>query len=153
MGTPNNDITNKHIIVPLIPYFDKPNANGRIYTEECIDNMVAQFNERIVPMFGQMGFPDDCMSPITMASHEVTKIWKDPDAKQLMGEIKLIDTPDGRAISEMVKRGMIVFRSRSLGTVNPDNTVNITKLISFDAISYQDDGFNPDIKPTEEPPL
>jgi hypothetical protein len=147
----NNEII---ITVPLIPFFDKPNINGHIYTKECIDNMVTLFNKRSnrVPMYGQIGYPVNQLTheiemdgKVFDASHVVKKVWRDDN--QMMGEIQILETPKGVMLKRMldVKKEMIVFRQRSIGSVNEDGTMNITHLISFDAISYQDDSFNPDV--------
>jgi hypothetical protein len=61
----------------------------------------------------------------------------------LYGEIRILDTPEGNKIRDIMAEvdRSVVFRSRSTGSVNEDGTVNIEKLISFDAIPKDQDPY------------
>lgn len=120
------------------------NLNGRIYTEEAVNEMVNQFtwirNTNGV-FFGQMGFPEDLDVNLSKVSHSVERIWVENNT--LYGEIRILDTPEGNKIRDIMAEvdRSVVFRSRSTGSVNEDGTVNIEKLISFDAIPKDQDPY------------
>jgi hypothetical protein len=120
------------------------NLNGRIYTEEAVNEMVNQFmwkrNTNGV-FFGQMGFPEDMDVSLSKVSHSVERIWVENNT--LYGEIRILDTPEGNKIRDIMAEvdRSVVFRSRSTGSVNEDGTVNIEKLISFDAIPKDQDPY------------
>ena len=130
----------------LVPYIDRPNKNGRQYDDEAIDKIVAEFNTRETPMYGQMGFPESPIQITSNASHEVTKIWK--DGTQLMGEVAVFDNHDGKILQKLIEAKQVVFRSRSAGTIAEDGTVNIHALYSFDAIPTDNDAFKTEINDT-----
>lgn len=121
------------------------NLNERIYTEEAVNEMVNQFMEKknsIGVFFGQMGFPEDMEINLSRVSHDVERIWVENNI--LYGEIRVLDTPEGEKIKNImsgIEDRPIVFRSRSAGTVNEDGTVNIQKLLSFDAIPKDQDPY------------
>jgi hypothetical protein len=120
------------------------NLNERIYTEEAVNEMVNQFMEKRNTngvFFGQMGFPEDMEVNLSKVSHNVERIWVENNT--LYGEINILDTPKGKELKNIMSEidNSIVFRSRSIGTVNEDGTVNIQKIISFDAIPKDQDSF------------
>ena len=132
------------MIVNLIPYTNKPNANGRVYTPEAIDKMVELFNEREMPMYGQVGYPQDILgvpvfdTSLQKVSHIVSSI-KKVDG-YLVGDIKILDTPYGKHLQRLIKG--VVFRPRSAGTVDVETgIINIHKIYSFDAIPRDEDAF------------
>lgn len=131
------------ITVPLLKIGEK-NLNDRIYTEEAVNKMIDQFNEKrnaYGVFFGQMGFPEDMEIHFQHITHDVERIWVEDNT--LYGEIKLLDTPKGNDIKNIMSEmdRAIVFRARSIGSVNEDGTVNIEKLISFDAIPKDQDPY------------
>jgi hypothetical protein len=121
------------------------NLNGRIYTKEAAELMISQFEEsrnKIGAFLGELGFPEngDCNINLKNVSHDVQKMWL--DGNTVYGTIKILDTPSGKKVTEMLKGDQIVFRSRSTGIIDSDtNEVKITKLFSFDAVPADTDAF------------
>lgn len=131
------------ITVPLLKIGEK-NLNDRIYTEEAVNKMIDQFTEKRNAngvFFGQMGFPEGMEMNFKNITHDVERVWVEDNT--LYGEIKLLDTPKGNDIKNIMAEmdRAIVFRARSIGSVNGDGTVNIEKLISFDAIPKDQDPY------------
>jgi hypothetical protein len=117
------------------------NLNGRMYTDECLNQMVAAFKENAAeghPMFGELGYPDGrSFTSLDKVSHQITELYAEGDT--LFAELTVLDTPKGEELKTMI--GDIVFRPRLIGHVNDDSTVRINKLISFDAIQKETDSY------------
>ena len=138
---------------------NEANLNGRIYTREVVETMIEQFNRRKAEQghfLGELGFPERLETTLSQVSHSVDEIHIDKN--MLLGDITVLDTPNGKVLKSMIEVGMknyqgilieitnpfaapTVFRSRYTGTVSEDGTVSINKLISFDAVPADEDSF------------
>ena len=121
------------------------NQNGRMYTKEAIEKMITDFNkikERGTPAYGEMGMNGGTDISLSKISHIVDELHFDGD--RLYGEIKILDTDAGKKLKPLIEEGQVVFRSRSIGSVNEDGIVEVKKLISFDAIPAWEDPFRPE---------
>lgn len=127
---------------------DVLNKNGRIYTKEALERMIAQFEERknlTGCFFGELDYPESSGREdfttvlLTNVSHNVKKMWIEEGV--LYGEIQILQTPAGEKIKELLQNQSVVFRSRAIGNVNEDGTVEIEKIISFDAVPADTDAF------------
>jgi hypothetical protein len=61
--------------VILIPYVDKLNKNGRMYSLETLERMVEWFNDSKKSMFGELGYPETFDTSLKNVSHEIVKVW------------------------------------------------------------------------------
>jgi hypothetical protein len=117
------------------------NLNGRMYTDECLEQMVAQFKQKVsngVQMFGELGYPESTsFTSLERVSHQVENLQVEGDT--LFAEIKVLDTPRGKELKTLLDD--IVFRPRMIGHVLEDNTVRVDNLISFDAILKETDSY------------
>ena len=130
------------ITVPLLKA-DVTNRNGRVYTEEAIEKMIEDFNEKrgMHGVFlGQLGFPENIDVTLSEVSHDVEKIYL--EEKTLFGDIKILETPKGDLLKGLIEMGGIVFRPRSAGNVDSSGEVQNVNLISVDAISSSEDVYN-----------
>lgn len=85
-----------------------PNANGRIYTQECVESMVKQFNAMTKPMFGELGTqpgPAYGTIDINRVSH-VAKDLRIEDGK-LVANIEVLDTPFGKILQVVANTAKI----------------------------------------------
>lgn len=145
-------------ITTVLLEMNKENLNGRIYTRECVENMIEQFNRKFGQQgyfFGETGIPDSTTVSLSKISHNVTKI--EIQGNKLLGDIQILNTPQGEFLKSFIKESLkdyisllieitnpkvpIVFRPRSIGSVNPDKTIEITELISFDVVPRDNDAF------------
>lgn len=128
------------ITAVIIPYLDKLNLNGRIYTEEVIDKMIEDFNSRKHPVLGGIGY-EPGLSDISLenVSHQVTKLFKKDG--QILAEMEILGTEKGHELENLIKADVVKFRTSCVGTVNEDKTVNVTKFISVYAIDKSTDAF------------
>ncbi len=118
------------------------NLNDRIYTTECANLMLEQFYQKKSngnTMFGQIGFPDGSMTEINKVSHIVHDLKIIGDI--MYANIEILDNQNGKIISTLLNRKW-VFRTRAVGSINENKTVNVQELISIDVIPICDDSFN-----------
>lgn len=118
------------------------NLNGRIYTDECLEQIVTQFKQKVsegIPMFGEFGYPEETsfVTSLERVSHQVLNLEVEGDT--LFAEIKILDTTKGDELKTLLD--CVVFRPRMIGRVLDDNTVRVESLISFDAILKETDSF------------
>jgi hypothetical protein len=124
--------------VVLIPYFDKENLNHHMYTESTVDEIIKKFNDRSIPMYGHLGFPET-PEIITDFSHIISKMWKENN--QLLGSVTVLDTPKGEILKELLNTcAQLVCRLSCTGTIN-DKIVNIKDNLKFNFIPITADSF------------
>lgn len=132
-------------------YYDVINANGRMYTKECAEQIVKQFSELDHPMYGQIGYPDANnfgKEYLADASHEVKEIHINEERKTIEGTIEtLASTPNGQRLLNMIDNDITKFnecyviRSRGTGEINKNNEVTDFNIISFDVVPKDTDAF------------
>jgi len=132
----------------LIP-LNQVNLNGRIYQDnENLRQCIKDFNEKQEKLhvaYGELGHPDTFDTTLRRVSHTIENVRIEDD--KVVGEIKVLNTHCGKDLKDLLEKGEMVFRPRALaGSVNPDGTVNIKKVFSFDAVNKSNDAFNPDAK-------
>ena len=87
---------------------------------------------------GELDHPDDSVVNLKNVSHIITKIWW--EGKDVLGKIKVLDTPSGRILKDLVKAGVkLGISSRGLGSVTESAGQTIVEadfqLICFDMVS------------------
>ena len=124
-------------------HFDQENLNGRIYTKETVEKMVDQFNKlkETGPVLGELGYPENFEVNLVNVSHEIEFVHLNEENKTLVGTIRLLDTPKGKIVQELVKPGHDIglsCRPRVSGTVNENKEIEDYELFSFDLVSGPD---------------
>ena len=119
---------------------EKKNGNGRVYPcktlKREIKNYMVVINDNRA--LGELDHPDDSVINLRNASHMVTDMWW--EGNDVMGKIKVLDTPSGRILKDLINAGVkLGISSRGLGSVNEvaGNTVvqEDFELICFDIVS------------------
>ena len=128
------------ILSGIMQKADALNGNGRVYPHKVlmkeVDNYKKLVNERRA--LGELDHPEDSVINLKNASHLVTEIWwRDKD---VMGKVKVLDTPSGQVLQELVKSGVSLgISSRGMGSVREDTSGTIVEddfqLICFDFVS------------------
>jgi len=136
----------------LIPK-NQVNLNGRIYRDnENLREAIKEFNERKEKtgvVYGQLGYPSypmDFNTHINQVSHTIENVRIENN--KVKGEIKILDTPNGRILKDNINN--YVFRSRGAGSTNIDGSIHLSKLFTYDAIHVDEDAFNMNNKPKEK---
>ena len=116
------------------------NGNGRVYSEAILKREVNNYSQIVNDRraLGELDHPEDSVVNLKNDSHMVTKIWWDGD--DVMGKVKVLDTPSGQCLRSLVESGVkLGISSRGLGTVSEKggfSEVNEDfQLICFDFVS------------------
>jgi len=119
---------------------DKQNGNGRVYPYDVLNREVKNYKKIVEDnrACGELDHPDDSVVNLKNVSHIVTDVWW--EGKDVMGKIKVLDTPSGRTLKELINAGVkLGISSRGLGSVRESmgKTVveNDFQLICFDIVS------------------
>ena len=119
---------------------DKQNGNGRVYPYDVLSREVNNYRKVVEDnrACGELDHPDDSVVNLKNVSHIVTDVWW--DGKDVMGKIKVLDTPSGKTLKELINAGVkLGISSRGLGSVRESmgKTVveNDFQLICFDIVS------------------
>ena len=120
---------------------DKKNGNGRVYPYNVLKREMDNYMKIVKDnrACGELDHPDDSVVNLKNVSHIVTDCWW--EGKDVMGKIKVLDTPSGRILKDLVNAGIkLGISSRGLGSVkeNINGTVTVEndfQLICFDMVS------------------
>ena len=119
---------------------DKKNGNGRVYPMSVLKREMANYAKVVEDnrACGELDHPDDSVVNLKNVSHIVTECWW--DGKDVMGKIKVLDTPSGRILKDLVNAGVkLGISSRGLGSVSESMGVTTVQedfqLICFDIVS------------------
>jgi len=98
---------------------DIQNQNGRIYPYSVLKKQVKQFNEKFVKQdraLGELGHPSGPSVNLDRVSHIITELHE--DGKNFIGKAKIIDTPNGKIVKNLLESGVrLGVSSRGLGSV------------------------------------
>lgn len=119
------------------------NGNGRVYPKKILEREMKNYQKLIDESraLGELDHPDDSVINLRNASHMVTEVWWDKsNPNAVMGKIKVLGTPSGKILQELVKAGVkLGISSRGLGSVKEDRGDTIVEddfqLICFDMVS------------------
>jgi hypothetical protein len=128
------------ILSGIMQKADAINGNGRIYPHKVLMKEVENYGKLVNDRraLGELDHPEDSVINLKNASHLVTKIWWQD--KDVMGKVKVLDTPSGKVLQELVKSGVSLgISSRGMGSVREDQNQTIVEddfqLICFDFVS------------------
>ena len=127
-------------LVGRVQTADMKNGNGRKYPERVLRREVENYLNvvRDNRACGELDHPDDSVVNLKNVSHMITDMWW--KGKDVMGKIKVLDTPSGRILKDLVNSGVkIGISSRGLGSVREQMGETIVEddfqLICFDIVS------------------
>jgi len=128
------------ILSGIMQMTETRNGNGREYQHETMVREVKNYQKLVKERraLGELDHPDDSVINLKNASHMVTEIWMED--KNVMGKIKVLDTPSGKILKELVNGGVTVgVSSRGMGSVREEAGRTIVEddfqLICFDMVS------------------
>jgi hypothetical protein len=98
---------------------DIKNRNGRIYPVQTLAKEVARYNEQFINKkraFGELGHPDGPTVNLERVSHMITSL--KPEGKNFIGEAKIMDTPYGKIVKNLIDEGaQLGVSSRGMGSI------------------------------------
>ena len=105
------------------------NRNGRIYPMPVLEKEVGRYNKEYVQKnraFGELGHPDGPTVNLERVSHMITKLH--PDGKNFIGEAKIMDTPYGKIVKNLINEGArLGVSSRGMGSLEPRRGAQVVK--------------------------
>ena len=108
---------------------DIKNRNGRVYPMDVLDKEVKRYNEEYVGKkraFGELGHPEGPTVNLDKVSHMITRL--EPNGKNIIGEAKIMDTPNGKIVKTLMDEGATLgVSSRGMGSLEPKNGANYVK--------------------------
>ena len=108
---------------------DMKNRNGRVYPMETLEREVQRYNKKYIQenrADGELGHPDGPTVNLERVSHMITKL--QPEGKNFIGEAKIMDTPMGKIVKNLMDEGAkLGVSSRGMGSLEPKNGTNYVK--------------------------
>ena len=92
---------------------DVKNRNGRVYPMEVLEKEVTKYNKNFIQQkraFGELGHPDGPTVNLERVSHITTSLV--PDGKNFLGEAKIMDTPMGKIVKNLMDEGYGKFATK-----------------------------------------
>ena len=108
---------------------DIKNRNGRMYPEQVLAKEVRRYNKEYVNQkraFGELGHPDGPTVNLERVSHLITNLKQ--DGKNFIGEAKVMDTPYGKIVKNLIDEGAkLGVSSRGMGSLEPRRNMQVVK--------------------------
>ncbi len=105
------------------------NRNGRMYPMSVLEKEVGRYNKEYVNQnraFGELGHPDGPTVNLERVSHMITNLH--PDGKNFIGEAKVMDTPYGKIVKNLIDEGAkLGVSSRGMGSLEPRRDMQVVK--------------------------
>ncbi len=119
---------------------DRDNGNGRRYPMDIMEREIKKYAHLVEDnrALGELDHPDSSIINLANVSHMVTEVWM--DGPQVMGKIKVLNTPSGQILRALVESGVKTgISSRGMGSVREQMGKTIVEddfqLICFDIVS------------------
>jgi hypothetical protein len=105
------------------------NRNGRMYPMSVLEKEVGRYNKEYINQnraFGELGHPDGPTVNLERVSHMITGLY--PDGKNFIGEAKVMDTPYGKIVKNLIDEGAkLGVSSRGMGSLEPRRDMQVVK--------------------------
>ena len=105
---------------------DLKNKNGRVYPKEIMQREVQRYvneNVKTKRAYGELGHPEGPTVNLDRVSHMITSLRE--DGNNWIGKAKIMDTPMGRIVKELISEGaQLGVSSRGLGSLKERNGIN-----------------------------
>ena len=106
---------------------DIKNRNGRVYPVETLAKEVKRYTTEFIDKkraFGELGHPDGPTVNLERVSHMITSL--KPEGKNFIGEAKVMDTPYGKIVKNLIDEGaQLGVSSRGMGSIDRMNGRNV----------------------------
>jgi hypothetical protein len=98
---------------------DCRNGNGRVYPQKILEREMKNYAKLVKEnrALGELDHPDDSVINLKNASHMVIDVWW--DGPSVMGKVKVLNTPSGKILQNLVNDGCkLGISSRALGSLD-----------------------------------
>ena len=125
----NDDGKKNYKIRGIFMQADVKNRNGRIYPMDILQKEVSKYNKNFIKekrAFGELGHPEGPTVNLERVSHMITKLH--PDGKNFIGEAKIMNTPMGKIVKNLIDEGAkLGVSSRGMGSLDQKNGTNYVR--------------------------
>ena len=108
---------------------DVKNRNGRVYPFDVLAKEVTKYNKNFIKenrAFGELGHPDGPTVNLERVSHMITDLH--PDGKNFIGEAKIMSTPMGEIVKNLMDEGAkLGVSSRGMGSLDQRKGANYVR--------------------------
>ncbi len=108
---------------------DVKNRNGRVYPMDVLQKEVTKYNKNFIQQkraFGELGHPDGPTVNLERVSHMITSLA--PDGKNFIGEAKILETPMGKIVKNLMDEGAkLGVSSRGMGSLDQKRGANYVR--------------------------
>jgi hypothetical protein len=108
---------------------DIKNRNGRVYPMEVLQKEVTKYDKNFIKenrAFGELGHPDGPTVNLERVSHMITSLKE--DGKNFIGEAKVMDTPMGKIVKNLMDEGCkLGVSSRGMGSLDQKGGANYVR--------------------------
>ena len=108
---------------------DIKNRNGRVYPMEVLQKEVGKYDKNFIEQkraFGELGHPDGPTVNLERVSHMITSLKE--DGKNFIGEAKIMDTPMGKIVKNLMDEGAkLGVSSRGMGSLDQRGGTNYVR--------------------------
>ena len=108
---------------------DVKNRNVRVYPLDILEKEVTKYNKNFIKenrAFGELGHPEGPTVNLERVSHMITELH--PDGKNFIGEAKIMDTPMGKIVKNLMDEGAkLGVSSRGMGSLDSKNGANYVR--------------------------
>jgi len=137
-----NKTNDEYVLEGVFAQFGVENNNHRIYEEKeylpHLDYLKKKIQEN--RLLGELDHPDKFDISLSKVSHLIEDVKYDAKKRQIVGRIKLLDTPSGQIAKNLVDTGVpISISSRAAGVVGENKKVQIKRIFTYDLVA--DPGF------------
>ena len=106
---------------------DIKNRKGRVYPVETLAKEVKRYTSEFINKkraFGELGHPDGPTVNLERVSHMITSL--KPEGKNFVGEAKIMDTPYGKIVKNLIDEGaQLGVSSRGMGSIQQSQGRNV----------------------------
>jgi len=106
---------------------DIKNRNGRVYPVDTLAKEVKRYTSEFINKkraFGELGHPDGPTVNLERVSHMITSL--KPEGKNFVGEAKIMDTPYGKIVKNLIDEGaQLGVSSRGMGSIQQSQGRNV----------------------------
>lgn len=132
----------EYVLEGIFAQFGVENNNHRIYEEKeylpHLDYLKKKISEN--RLLGELDHPDKFDISLSKVSHLIEDVRYDAKKRQIIGKIRLLDTPSGQIAKNLVDTGVpISISSRAAGVVGENKKVSIKRIFTYDLVA--DPGF------------
>lgn len=108
---------------------DTKNRNGRVYPGSIMEKEIGRYNTDYVKQnraMGELGHPEGPTVNLERVSHIIKNL--SVDGKQIIGEAKIMDTPYGKIVKNLIDEGAkLGVSSRGMGSLKEQDGVNVVQ--------------------------